>query len=86
MNSVEKRFYGVASGTLGTMRITGQMFSMGIVMMVFSIYIGHTQITAATYPQFLLSVKIVFTIFALLCTFGVFLALARKVSNTRNAN
>ena len=30
MSSVDKRFYGVASGTFGTMRLTGQMFSIWV--------------------------------------------------------
>jgi predicted MFS family arabinose efflux permease len=34
MSSVEKKFYGVASATLGTMRLTGQIFSMGIAMVM----------------------------------------------------
>ncbi len=35
MSSVEKTFYGVASGTLATMRMVGQMLSMGIASMLF---------------------------------------------------
>ena len=35
MSSVEKRFYGVASAMLGTMRLVGQTFSMGIAMVIF---------------------------------------------------
>ena len=40
MGSVETRFYGVASATLATMRMTGQMLSMGIAMLVFAVRIG----------------------------------------------
>ena len=35
MGSVEKRSYGPASGTLATMRLVGQMLSMGVVLAVF---------------------------------------------------
>ncbi|MGQ9632218.1 MAG: MFS transporter [bacterium] len=77
MGSVEKRFYGIASGTLGTMRLTGQMLSMGIVMLIFSIYIGRVQITPEYYPLFLKSAKAAFTTFAALCFGGVFASLAR---------
>jgi MFS family permease len=77
MSSVEKRFYGVASGTLGTMRLTGQMFSMGIAIFVFAIHIGHTQITPQYYPVFLKSMRSAFIFFGLLCTGGVFASLAR---------
>jgi len=34
MSAVEKKYYGVASATVATMRLTGQMFSMGITMLV----------------------------------------------------
>jgi len=46
MSSVDKRFYGVASGMNGTMRLLGQMLSMGIAMMIFAIFIGPVEITA----------------------------------------
>ena len=77
MSSVEKRFYGVASGTLGTMRLTGQMFSMGIAMLIFAIHIGHTQITPEYYPAFLMSTRSAFIFFGILCSGGVFASLAR---------
>ncbi|MFQ6067642.1 MAG: MFS transporter, partial [bacterium] len=77
MSSVKKRFYGVASGTLGTMRLTGQMLSMGIVMLIFATYIGRVQITPEHYPLFLRSMKAAFPIFAFLCFGGIFASLAR---------
>jgi EmrB/QacA subfamily drug resistance transporter len=77
MSSVEKKYYGVASGTLGTMRSTGMMFSMGTVMVIFSIYIGRTQITPPYYPLFLKSAKTAFAIFTALCFVGIFASLSR---------
>jgi len=77
MSSVEKRYYGVASATLGTMRLTGQMLSMGIAMMIFAIYIGRVQITPEYYPLFLKSMKSAFIISAVLCFGGIFASLAR---------
>jgi EmrB/QacA subfamily drug resistance transporter len=77
MSSVEKRFYGVASGTLGTMRLTGQMFSMGIGMLIFAIHIGHTQITPEYYPAFLMSTRSAFIFFGILSSGGVLASLAR---------
>ena len=77
MSSVEKRFYGVASGTLGTMRLTGQMFSMGIALLIFAIYIGHTQITPESYPLFMKSTRSAFIFFGILCSAGVLASLAR---------
>ncbi len=77
MSSVEKRYYGVASAMLGTMRITGQMLSMGVAMLIFAIYIGRVPITPANYPQFLASIRTAFLFFTALCLGGVFASLAR---------
>jgi EmrB/QacA subfamily drug resistance transporter len=77
MSSIEKRYYGVASGTLGTMRMTGQMLSMGIVMLIFSVYIGKVKITPEYYQLFLKSARTAFIIFSFLCVGGVFASLSR---------
>ena len=77
MCSVEKRFYGVASATLGTMRLVGQTFSMGIAMLIFGVLVGRVQITAANQGSFLQGVRTGFIIFAALCFAGVFASLAR---------
>jgi EmrB/QacA subfamily drug resistance transporter len=77
MRSVENRFYGVASGTLGTMRVTGMIFSMGITILIFSMYIDKVQITAEYYPVFLRCVKLAFIFFAVLCVGGILASLAR---------
>ena len=72
MSSVERQFYGVAAGTQGTMRSTGMMLSMGIVMILFSILIGEAGITPENYPAFLTSMRISYIIFAILCFIGIF--------------
>jgi EmrB/QacA subfamily drug resistance transporter len=77
MSSVDRRYYGVASATLATMRQIGMTFSMGMVMLIFGIYIGHVQITPEYYPAFINSVNIAFSIFAVLCLAGIFASLAR---------
>jgi hypothetical protein len=77
MSSVESRFYGVASGALGTMRVTGMTFSMGLTMLLFSLNIGKVQITPAYYPAFLKCVRIAFSLYTALCLAGIFASLAR---------
>jgi len=77
MSSVQKRSYGVAAATVGTMRLTGQMLSMGIAMLVFAVYIGRAEITPENYPAFLRSAKCAFIIFTALCFGGIFASLAR---------
>jgi hypothetical protein len=77
MGSVETKFYGVASGTSASMRLIGNMLSMGIVTVVFSLYMGRVQITPPQYCAFVSSVKTAFMIFALLCVGGIFASVAR---------
>ncbi|MBE9523408.1 MAG: MFS transporter [Proteobacteria bacterium] len=77
MGSVEKRFYGLASGSVGTMRLLGMMTSMGIATVLFAIFIGRVQITIEYYPMFLKSMKAAFIVFSLLCSGGIFASLVR---------
>ncbi|VVB85986.1 Putative multidrug resistance protein MdtD [uncultured archaeon] len=77
MSSVEKKFYGVASATLGTMRLTGQMLSMGIATLIVAVYLGNVQITPEYFPLFLKSVNAAFMVFAAFCFIGIFASFAR---------
>lgn len=77
MGSVRKKYLGIASATVGTMRLTGQMISMGIATMILQLFLGDRQLTAAFAPEFLSAMKTSFIIFAILCTLGVFASLAR---------
>ena len=77
MSSIERRFYGVGSAALGTMRLTGQMLSMGIAMVIFAVTIGPGKIKPDTYPLFLTSVHSAFILFSALCVGGIFASLAR---------
>ncbi len=77
MSSVERKFYGVSSGIVGTMRLTGQMISMGIIAFIFSVSLGRAQITPVYYGVFLESTNRAFIIFTVLCVFGIGASLAR---------
>jgi EmrB/QacA subfamily drug resistance transporter len=77
MSSVEKKYLGIASGTLGTMRLVGQMLSMGIATMIIALYIGRVQITPNQYGQLLMATKIGFAVFAVLSIAGIFFSLNR---------
>jgi EmrB/QacA subfamily drug resistance transporter len=86
MGAVEKKHYGVAASVLSTMRLVGQMFSMGIATMVLALYVGRVQITAANQDSFLQAVRTGFLVFAALCVAGIFASLARgnRDANGRN--
>ena len=77
MSSVENKFYGIASATLGTMRLVGQMLSMGITMLIFAVIIGNQTISKANNPLLLQSTQIIFIILAVICTVGISASLAR---------
>jgi hypothetical protein len=55
----------------------GNSFSIGTVTLIFSFYVGQVQITPERYPAFLMSAKVAFAVFALLCFGGMFASLAR---------
>lgn len=77
MSSVQKQELGIASATVSTMRLTGQMFSMGLATMILQIYLGSTKSILEQPQNFIRSFRTAFILFALLCLAGVFAALAR---------
>lgn len=81
MSSVEKRFYGIASSALGTMRLVGQAFSMAIVTLIMSIFVGNVKLSSASSANLVHSAHIAFIVFTVLCILGVFASMT-KVSFT----
>ena len=77
MSSVEKNDYGLASGTVATMRLIGQMLSMAIVTLTFSLIIGDKGISTTNYNTFLHSANILFIVFTISCMVGIYFSLAR---------
>ncbi len=77
MSSVPETAYGVASAMVATMRQIGMVLGMGIVMLMFALYIGRVEITPEYYPLFQESMRTSFIILAILCFGGIFVSLAR---------
>ena len=77
MGCVERRCYGIAAGTVATMRMVGQMFSMGIAMLLLALFVGRVQMTSVQHSGLLPAMKVAFAVFAVLCLGGVFASLAR---------
>jgi EmrB/QacA subfamily drug resistance transporter len=78
MSSVEKRNYNQASAIIGTMRNIGQAISMAIATTVIALEIGQQKITPEVYPEFMVSFKNTFIIFAVLCSIGIYAASVRN--------
>jgi len=72
MGSVEKKHISQASATVGTMRLSGQAFSMGIAMMSISLFIGNSQIVPKNFENFMQSWRFTFIFCAVLCVVGAF--------------
>ncbi len=72
MGAVEKKYYGLASGTVATMRLLGQMFSMAMATVVLALIVGRQAIAPENYDLFLHSMHTVFVISAILCLSGVY--------------
>jgi len=69
---VEKRFYGVSSATLNTMRVLGQMMGMGVTTAVLAIFIGTASLTQSNQIIFIQTSKIPFLIYAILCFVSIY--------------
>jgi hypothetical protein len=50
---------------------------MGLVLMVFALFIGNVRITPIQYPVLLDSIRTVFIVCTALCFVGIFVSLAR---------
>ena len=81
MGSVEKRSYGVASATLATMRLAGQMLSMGVASLVLALSVGGEAVGPERAAGFVAGMRAAFLLYAGLCVAGVFASLARGSSS-----
>jgi hypothetical protein len=70
MSSVSERYYGVASGMLGTTRLCGMMASMGISMMIFAIIMQEIPLAEVPPGMITESVNLAFMVFVILCAIG----------------
>lgn len=86
MSSVEKRFLGLASATVSTMRTTGMMFSMAVAALSIHVFMGDAKVNAGNLDAFMLSTKTVLVTFAVLCVIGIFTSLVgrRKLKDVAN--
>jgi hypothetical protein len=82
MASVDRPLYGIASASLGTMRLTGQMLSMAIATSLLALFVGHGALTAAQSGPLVAVTRVAFLVFAILCVGGTFASLARGRTET----
>ena len=77
MSSVQSRDYGVASGILGAMRLLGQMGSMVVVTIIFSLFVGKMDIASISMELFVINVRRCFITLAVLNTIGIGFSMSR---------
>ncbi len=83
MSSVENKYYGIASGSVATMRTIGMTISMAIATLIFSGFMGKMEITPEVYPDFIMGIRFTFIVFIILCIAGIYFSLARgKIKRT----
>jgi MFS family permease len=77
MTSVHRAYFGVASATVGAMRLIGQMLSMAVAMLILSVRVGNIPMERADPAALVDGIRLAFLIAAALCVLGVFASLAR---------
>ncbi|KAA6340897.1 MFS transporter DHA2 family multidrug resistance protein [termite gut metagenome] len=84
MSSVEKNIYGLASSITETMRVLGQMVSMTIATLLFSIFFASSQVADIPNDVFVKTISISFGVFAIICSVGIAFSYFR--GNVRQKN
>ena len=82
MNSVGEKIYGAASATVSTMVFTGQVLSMGVVILIFASYLGNVQIIPQYYSVFLKSTNTAFIVYTVVCFIAIFALLLMGKNKT----
>ena len=77
MGSIEKRFYGMASSSLASMRLSGQSISMALATLVLGRYLGAVQLSLAPPDQLSTGIRAAFAVFTVICVFGIVFAVKR---------
>jgi len=77
MGSVDKKSYGMASGLIGTARVYGQSFSMSIVSLLFSIYLGNIEVQKIPPIQLVTTIDRIFMIFGLIAFLAIIPSILR---------
>jgi MFS family permease len=77
MNAVGKSSYGIASATVGTMRVMGQMVSMGIATLIIGQKVGRIKLEPGVATAFVEGFQATVRVFAGLCFVGIGFSAAR---------
>jgi EmrB/QacA subfamily drug resistance transporter len=77
MGSVQPRLLGSAGSTVATVRVLGQMLSMGVITLITAFVMGRVAIQPENYASLARAIQVSFVVAACLCLAGAGLSLAR---------
>jgi EmrB/QacA subfamily drug resistance transporter len=77
MSAVQPSSYGIASATIGTMRVMGQMLSMAIATLIIGQKVGRIQLAPGMADMFVEGFRTTVRVFAGLCFIGIGFSAAR---------
>jgi len=77
MSAAPRSAYGVASAVLATMRLAGNVLSMGVVTLILARHLGGAALAPPVYPGFVRALSLAFPLFGVLSVVAIFASLAR---------
>jgi EmrB/QacA subfamily drug resistance transporter len=77
MSGIDQRLYGTAGAVVATMRVLGQLCSMGLVAIAFAVTMGRVEILPETYAALERALHLSFLVAVGLCVPAMFCSLAR---------
>ncbi len=77
MGSVEKKYYGVATGTLSSMRAMGMSTSISLTTLILSIFLKNNPIKIENFNLFISSIKTFSILFSFFLFIGIFTSFSR---------
>jgi len=80
ISAVPRKYYGVASSTLGTMRNCGQAVSIAVSSLIFSLYLKKESLWSVSAFRLDKGIRTAFIAFTLVCIWGVIASFARGAS------
>lgn len=84
MGSIEKRYYGSANAVVAMMRIVGQLCSMILVAMIFSLMLGTVEIKVEYFSELEQSIQRCFLVACIICVPGLFFSYYRGELHSEN--
>ncbi len=77
MGAVDSDRYGMASACISSMRLMGQMLSMAVVALAFTVFLGTAAVSAETSAPFMSALRLSYAIAGIFCVSGIWFSFAR---------